>query len=235
MIRAYQPYLEGLLHLAFPNLCIACMREQTVGNDILCVSCRTTFPYCDFDTINDNLIYWRMGSRIIPFWASSYVYFKRGNKVQRLLHALKYAGRQDIGEQMGKEHALHIIQQCDYRRPDYIVPVPLHPKKKHERGYNQSSSYARGLAAIFESRVAENLLFRKRYTSTQTNKSKLERLNNVNQAFALAPNIPLEGKSILIVDDVFTSGATLEACAEPFLGIKDIKIMLATLAIADDW
>jgi len=235
MLKNITSYLDSLLKLAFPDLCVACQHEQPVKGDLLCVQCESAMPYCKFPSLTDNLIHWRIGGRLLPEWCSSLIYFKSGGTSQAILHALKYRGRQDIGESLGRRHGEVIRNGLEIPPPDYILPVPLHPKRLHERGYNQSAAYARGLSEPLGSPVAEDLLIRNRYTETQTNKSKADRITNVSDAFALGPGASLEGKSVLIVDDVFTSGATMEACAAPLIHIPDIRISIATLAIADDW
>lgn len=235
MLKTIGSYLDGLLKLAFPDLCVACEQHQPVKGDLLCVQCESEMPYCNFPSLTDNLIHWRIGGRLMPEWSSSLIYFKSGGTSQAILHALKYRGRQDIGESLGKRHGEVILKGLSVPPPDFIVPVPLHPKRLHERGYNQSAAYARGLSEALGSPAMEQMLVRNRYTETQTNKSKMDRIANVSDAFALGEAVDLEGKSVLIVDDVFTSGATMEACAAPLIHVPGIRISIATLAIADDW
>lgn len=236
MLSKVKLYWESFLHLFFPDLCAACMREIPVSGDVLCVYCNHDLPLCGFPSLTDNLVHWRLAGRALPIWASSYMFFKEGNVTQALLHQLKYRGKQYIGEEFGRRHGEYILSQLPAEwRPDYIIPVPLHPKRLHERGFNQSTCYARGLSEAMRVKVREDILVRRKYTETQTRKSKQDRIKNVSDAFQLRDAEGLTGKTILIVDDVFTSGATLEACILPFHGLEEVKVSIATLAIADDW
>lgn len=235
MMDKFWSYWDSLVKLAFPDLCVACQQEQPVKGDILCIGCEMSMPYCRFPNLEDNLIHWRIGGRLLPEWASAYLYFKSGNTSRHILHALKYRGRKDVGEILGLRHGAEIKDKLTVPPPDVIIPVPLHPRKLHERGFNQSTAYGKGLSDALNVRMREDLLSRNRYTETQTNKSKEDRMNNVLGAFHLSDPGALEGKSVLLVDDVFTSGATIEACALPLIHIPGIKLAIATLAIADDW
>jgi ComF family protein len=235
ILRPLLQYLDSLKKLVYPELCMSCMNRQPVLNDVLCVHCDAQLSPCNFESLKDNLIHWRLGSRLLPTWASAYIYFKTGNTAQTLLHRLKYTGKQEIGSVFGERHGQLIVGHSDYIRPDYIIPVPLHSKRLHQRGYNQSAVYAHGLNAYLSSEVREDLLIRNRYTETQTSKSRIDRIRNVDDAFRVKDPHRLEGKLLLLVDDVFTSGATLESCAIPLLQIPGIQLAIATLAIADDW
>lgn len=236
MLSKLQLYWDGFLHLFFPDLCMACGKQSPVRGDLLCVYCNDELPFCHFPSLVDNLMHWRLGGRVLPSWGSSYLYFKEGNVTQALLHQLKYRGKKAVGEEFGQRHGELLMDQLPHeKRPHYIIPVPLHPKRLHERGYNQSNYYARGLSSAMGIEVREDILVRTKYTETQTRKSKTDRIKNVSDAFEVKHSDQLIGKSVLIVDDVFTSGATMEAAIQPLIPVDDLEVAIATLAVADDW
>jgi ComF family protein len=227
-------YLKSLVGLIFPDLCLACRKEQPISGSLFCVGCEAVMPYCDFDDLRTNEAFMRIAGRLPVKHASSFVYFKSNNIVQNILHGLKYEGKEEIGLSMGKFHGEQLKPMLkDY--PDIIVPVPLHPKKRHTRGYNQSEIYAKGLAMGLHIPVYPNVLKRKKFTETQTKMNKSDRLLNVSEAFELYNPGRINNKHILLVDDVLTSGATLEACGLPLLQIPGVTVSVATLALADNW
>ena len=224
----------GLLeHLFYPRLCLACQRRQAPGQANICVACRYRLPVTNFHTVVDNPMAERLWGRLPFEQAAAYLYFDRGGQVQQLIHQLKYRNRPDIGEELGRLYGQVLAQADSWQRPDLIIPVPLHPRKLHQRGYNQAAAFGRGLAEALGLRQMEHALRRTTYANSQTRKTRLERMANVTDAFALAASpAELSGKHLLLVDDVFTTGATLEACALPLLAVEGVRISMATIAIA---
>ncbi|WP_342664323.1 ComF family protein [Algoriphagus terrigena] len=153
---------------------------------------------------------------------------KKGNS-QKLLHQLKYRNKPEIGEEMGRLYGLSLALQGYQDEWDVIVPVPLHPMKQKRRGYNQSEVFGKGLSKALNIKL-ENLLERKKFTETQTKKSRIQRLDNVDEVFDLRAGENIEGLRILLVDDVITTGATLCACANVLLGYGAKHVDLATIA-----
>lgn len=160
--------------------------------------------------------------------------FQKGGRVQHLLHQLKYRGRQDVGVYLGKMYGLTLSRIPDYRNVELILPVPLHTRRLHFRGYNQSACFAQGLSEALDIPWSDALLLRTAHTETQTNKSRMERFENVARAFEVPDPDGIVGKHILLVDDVLTTGATLEACGTLLLEIPGISLSLATIAMASD-
>ncbi|WP_185154595.1 ComF family protein [Flavilitoribacter nigricans] len=152
--------------------------------------------------------------------------------MQRLIHQLKYHHRPEIGYQLGLIHGRYLRESPYYSDVDLVVPVPLHPKKHHTRGYNQSDHYARGLAEGLQVDWAADVLIRRIYTRTQTKKSRLERLDNVEAVFGLAPGAAIAGRHLLLVDDVITTGATLEACGIALQKAPGVRLSMATIGFA---
>jgi ComF family protein len=164
--------------------------------------------------------------------ATSFLFFNKGGNVQRLMHALKYKGYKEVGVFMGKLFGESLKESSLYNTADIIVPVPLHPKKLYKRGFNQSQVIAEGMQDSLGIPVSVNNLIRLSYTSSQTKKARYNRWENVKGVFKVKDAAEFAGKHLILVDDVLTTGATLEACAHPLLEIPNIKVSVATLAYA---
>ncbi len=166
--------------------------------------------------------------------ATAMFYFVKDTPVQYLLHRIKYQGRKEAALHLGRHYGRELKELPGYTTIDLVIPVPLHPTREHQRGYNQSAWLARGLAEGLGVPVHERGLSRVRKTETQTHKSRQQRLDNTVGAFVVQEQRRITGKHILLVDDVMTTGATLEACALSLLQLTDIKLSIVTLAIAQD-
>ena len=201
------------------------------GEEVLCSKCLYDLPRTRAWLTADNMVARQFWGRIPIDLACSLFHFAKGSRYQHLLHLLKYSGRRDIGVYLGKQLGHELAQVADYGNISAIVPVPLHPKKQQMRGYNQSQAIAEGIAHYTGWRVEPNVLIRHRFTQTQTRKNHDERMLNVANAFAVQQGEQLRGQHILLVDDVITTGATLEHCAHTLLnGCPDIRISIASLA-----
>jgi len=225
-------YLEHLIQLIYPNLCLACLKNTSVPNELCCMQCLNKLVFTDFHLTKENLFTEHFWGRVDIESASALFFYTKGNPIQEMIHHLKYNKRKTVGIVLGELHAYSLIESNYFRNIDLIIPVPLHPKKEFQRGYNQSLVYAQGLAKQWGIPVARKNLLRQKLTSTQTSKSRIERMENMKDAFVLKRIDQLKGKHILLVDDVMTTGATLEACALKLKEVSGIKISLATLAIA---
>lgn len=226
---------NAILNLLFPNLCACCYEHTPILENIFCIYCENRFGYCQFDNLEKNPLMNRWIGRIPVAGGVALVHFREGNEVQMLLHRLKYQRQKSIGYEMGKRLGIH-MQKISPRWmwPEFIIPVPLHPKKEYQRGYNQSYVIAKGLADVFQIQVLNNALYRKKNTVSQTRKNKMERMENVRDAFELKNPECISLKKILLIDDVFTSGATLEACIEAIQKNGNPQsIAVACLAMAE--
>lgn len=163
---------------------------------------------------------------------ASFYFFNKGNKVQNFIHLLKYKNRPDIGVYIGKRYGGLIKTQKIFASVDLIIPVPLHPTKQKLRGYNQAEVFADGLSQSMKIPVDIKSFIRSEATETQTRKSKLERWENVKNKFIVTNQENIEDKHILLVDDVITTGSTLEACASVLLQCPGVKISMASIAVA---
>ncbi|MCF8302678.1 MAG: ComF family protein [Bacteroidales bacterium] len=225
-------WLDDLLSLFYPRICLACGNSLYPNEEVVCFSCLYHLPETDFHVEKDNPVSRLFWGKVPVENASACYYFSKGGKVQHLIHQLKYQGRRSIGEYLGTYYGHKLRASGFYSDIDVIIPVPLHPKKLKKRGYNQSVIIADGLAEGMYVPVKTRTLIRKIASSTQTKKSKYERWENVKDIFGVNNAETLEGKHILLVDDVITTGSTLEACILRLNDITGIRVSVAALACA---
>ena len=223
---------DGLISLVYPSICMACGESLYKGEDILCTHCRYHLPKTNFHQDKDNPVIRHFWGKVNVHSAASYYFFNKGEKVQSLMHHFKYKGRKEIGLFLGEVYGTELNEAPLFNAIDVIIPVPLHRNKKLKRGYNQSELFAEGLAKSMNKQFDHKTLYRAKASETQTKKSRFQRWENVNEIFKLNDVEKLQGKHILLVDDVITTGSTLEACAEVLLQIPDIKISVVTIAYA---
>ena len=221
--------LHELIHLFYPNVCVVCGNELLPGEEGACLQCLYKLPKTHNFTEPDNDAEKLMAGRI-PFEriASYCVYTKEGT-LPPLIHHLKYRHKQEIGLLLGRMFGKDLIGSEFLNSVDLIVPVPLHPKREKRRGYNQAGIIAKGLSEATGLPVSTNNLIRIVYNPTQTKRTKTQRWENVKDIFKVADPLLFERKHLLLVDDVITTGSTLEACGAALQACKDVKISIATL------
>lgn len=227
-------YLHDLINLFYPNNCVVCHNGLVKGEEVLCTGCLYHLPRTRFWNDHDNPVARTFWGRVNIENACAYFHFVKGSKYQKLLHLLKYNGRQDVGKMLGKELGRELARSSLYKGIDEIIPVPLHAKKQKIRGYNQSEVIARGISETMQIPVSTQVLARHQFTETQTKKNREDRIKNVSSAFMVHDAERINGKHVLLIDDVVTTGATLEVCANTLLSSADVKISIATLAYASD-
>ena len=232
-MNAAKQWLLDLAGLVYPSLCMACHQHIPLGKQHICFSCYYRLPRTNYHEINDNPIVERFWGRVPILWGTSYLHFSKQGRVQELVHQLKYERKPEIGIALGEMLAKDLLG-TRFERVDAIVPVPLHPSKLWERGYNQAAKFGEGLATVLNKPMWEHGLLKANATKTQTKKSRMERFGNVGETFAIGMPEQLAGKHILLVDDVITTGATIEACALKILGIPDTLVSVASIAVAGD-
>lgn len=216
----------------FPAYCPVCGRPMQVPEEILCFNCELKMPRANYVDDPDNPVAQLFWGRTQVEEATALFRFEKGSKYQKLLHLLKYKGDIKMGNFLGRMLGSE-LQQTNYSQADYLVPVPLHPKREAKRGYNQSEIIARGVSQILDIPIQEKIIYRKEHTSSQTKKSRYERWENMKGVFQLCEKAEdYTGKSILLIDDVITTGSTLEACADTILQLPETKIRIATIASA---
>lgn len=227
--------LTDTLEAIYPTLCPGCLGPISEAEEPLCIACRSELPVIIPNPFASNEVLWNKFLGLIPLkFASAFLKFTKGGRVQRMLHALKYQNKPELGIFLGEMMALHLKQSGFTHPVDLVLPIPLHSQKLKKRGYNQAMQIARGLATGLGINATDEVLIRSRPTETQTRKAKLERVLNVDEVFALHPvhEKSLAGKHIILVDDVVTTGSTMEACAR-LLAEKNLSsLSIATLAIA---
>jgi ComF family protein len=226
--------LNDFISLIFPKVCVSCGKSLYKNENIICTFCSYHLPKTNFHTDNANPIAKIFWGRINIFSATAYYNFGKGGKVQHLIHQLKYRGQKNIGVAIGKFYGYDLRKSEYFNSVEMIIPVPLHPKKQKKRGYNQSEFFALGLAESMKTQTDFTTLYRAVESETQTKKSRFNRWKNVETIFQLKENHLLEGKHILLVDDVVTTGATLEACAQTLLQIQGVKVSIATIAYSNN-
>jgi ComF family protein len=222
---------DDFLQFFFPDLCVACEQILNKQEKVLCTQCLFHIPRTDFHKDAENPVSQLFWGRVKIEYSGSYFYFNKGSSYQPLIHKLKYNGRKDIGIEMGKAFGAE-LRKSVFALADVIIPVPLHPKKLKIRGYNQSEMIAKGLSQSLNLPVNSTSLLRTELTDTQTRKSRFDRFRNVEGKFQVRNALDLEGKHIIIADDVVTTGSTLEACAIAILEINGTKVSILTLAVA---
>ncbi len=225
-------WANDLLGLLYPRLCLACAKRQPPRRDLLCASCRLKLPRTDHHEYQENAFTERFWGRVPVYSGAAMFHFVKGGNVQHLLHQLKYGGKPEIGVLLGEWFGRDLYQSPWFHSVQAIVPVPLHPKKERMRGYNQSDAFARGLSRTMGVPWYKHGLKRIAYTDTQTKKGRLERFGNVEEVFETGEAAKLAGKHILLVDDVITTGATLEACTHTLLALPDVQVSMAAIAMA---
>jgi ComF family protein len=225
-------YFPDFVSLFYPELCAACGNNLFRNEEVICSFCKIQLPYTHYHHEKDNRVAKLFWGRVNIYSAAACFHFKKGSKVQHLLYQLKYNGRKDVGLKIGTIYAHQLMESEYFSCIDRIIPVPLHKNKKKKRGYNQAALFANGLADGMQKPVDENSLLRSVFTETQTRKSRFDRFENVKEVFLIENAKQMEGQHILLVDDVVTTGSTLEACAEALLQIPEVKVSIATIAIA---
>ena len=218
----------------FPRYCAICGQRLLRNEKCLCLDCLRKLPRTNLHTLSDNVIEKNLWGRLPVERASSFLYYSKGGSVQKLLFELKYYHNADIGIYLGRCMASELLPSGFFEGIDYIVPVPLHPKRLRERGYNQSEMLSRGISDVTHIPLNTSWIQRKQATQTQTHKSRFDRWENVKDVFQLNCDVSLEHCHLLLVDDVMTTGATLTACADVFRKIPGLRISVLTLALAGE-
>ena len=200
---------------------------------VLCTRCRHEIPLTQYYLDPNNEAVKKFYGKIEIEHASAFVYFNKKGIVQELIHNLKYKGHEEIGAVLG-EWYVEDLKELQLKTPfDIIIPVPLHPKKFKERGYNQVTSFGKALAEGLKIPYNDSILYRTKYSKTQSKKNLLGRSENIENIFDVTLKEENHNKHFLIVDDVLTTGATLEACSRALLKIKGAKISIACMAMAN--
>lgn len=223
--------INDFLSLIYPRNCVACKNVLYKHENYVCNYCYVNLPKSNFHVQQNSELAKVFYGRIPVNTVGSYYIFEKNGKVQRLLHSVKYKGNKQLAKQLGMWYAQSLKGDAHFSRIDGIVPVPLHPKKLKQRGFNQSEAFAEGISEVLGAPILHNLT-RTNFTSTQTRKRKFERWKNVEGKFKVVNPEELKGKNIVLVDDVITTGATIDACCQALLEAEEIKVNVLSLAYA---
>lgn len=227
MLRLAKTALADILSLVFPQCCYCCGTTLICGEEIICCECRYKLPYTDFHLHADNPLAKQFWGRVKFESASSCFYFTQNSGIRKLIHKLKYADRPELGVWLGKQCANRMPASP---KPDLIIPVPLHPERLKKRGYNQSEQIARGISEVSGIPLVTGALTRLKSTPSQTGmSSRFKRHSNVYNSFAVIKPEELRHKCILLVDDVITTGATIEACAKVLSRVEGTKLAILSV------
>ncbi|MBI2967961.1 MAG: ComF family protein [Bacteroidetes bacterium] len=223
---------DDFVSLLYPTLCVACGKNLFKNEECLCTLCRYRLPRTFFLNEEDNPVARLFWGRVRIEQACAYYYFNKGTRIQRLIHALKYRARTDAGILAGELFGRELSSATLYKNVNAIIPVPLHPKKLKIRGFNQSEVISEGIAKGMNLPLETGSIIRTTASETQTRKSRFKRWENVKSIFKVPHPSAIAGKHILLVDDVATTGATLEACAAELLKVEGCKVSIAALTYA---
>lgn len=223
---------DDFISLLYPHYCEGCQGALVKGEYILCTQCLSDLPRTDMHLDPDNALATRMRGRIPVIAAAAFLRFRKKGKVQRLLHALKYRNRPEVGFRLGFVYGSDLASAGFCDNFDMIVPVPLHPARLRTRGYNQAAEWGRGLSEATGIPMEEDVIRRLRNTKTQTKRSRINRWENVSEVFATTDAEKVRGRNVLLVDDVATTGATLEACGQALLNAGCAGLGIACIAMA---
>lgn len=223
-------WLKGLRLYFFPELCLVCGRRLSDAGAILCLACEYNLPLTDIRDANPlSQAFW---GRVPLEMCTSLLRFEKGSPYQRLLHELKYRGNQAAGLYLGRMLGKALLHSS-FSGCDILVPVPLHKKRQKNRGFNQSEVIARGASEITRIPVMTGLLMRSIHHPSQTSMGRYDRYQNTRGNFGISPGAPdVSGMKILLIDDVMTTGSTLEACSRELLRVFNCRIYIATVAFA---
>lgn len=225
-------YLSDLAALFFVDTCAGCETPLVTGEQAICTACWYHLPdtrtHGDPQNSGSRLLWGRVHIEAV----ASYWYFRDDSRVKRIVHQLKYRNRPEIGTIIGRRYGAILAETTPFNQTDVIVPVPLHPKKLRKRGYNQSAFFAWGLAQSMDLPVAEQGMKRIKDSESQTHKNRYERYENMIKTFEVHDPSAIDGRHVLLVDDVLTTGATLEACAQVLWKHGAAKVSAVTIAKA---
>ena len=228
----FRDWLDSILNLFYPRVCAACGETLLKDEETVCLKCRYLLPKTGYENNPDNPLAQAFYGRVRFHAVTACFFFAKSGKVQHLIHELKYKGNKEAGVFLWQQLGASIKEAPLFQGIDYHIPVPLHPKREKKRGYNQSLMIAKGINEVTGIPIGDKYLIRAVNTATQTKKSAEERFKNVKDIFELRYADELKGKHVLLIDDVLTTGATLESCAHQLENVPGITISAATAACA---
>jgi len=226
-------FLKDFFRIFYPDLCASCENQLEKNENTICTFCRHDLPLTNFTNYSENKIAKTFYGRIIIEKANTLLFYRKEGITKKLIHELKYKGNEEIGSFFGNWLGEILKQNNEFSDINLIVPVPLHPKKLKQRGYNQVSKFGEKLSYHLNKPFLENVLLRTSTSKTQTFKARFERFNNNDTKFQSNNTSSFKNKHILLIDDVITTGATIESCARELQKTEGVKISILTMAYTE--
>lgn len=222
---------DSFLHLVFPHVCAGCNTDLLDKTNMLCLHCLSSLPETNFHMHSGNPVEKLFWGRLPLAQGSAQYYFTKESLVQRVMHQFKYKGNKELGHFLGKLMGYQLIQSNRFSYMDVIIPLPLFPSKEKRRCFNQATVLCEGISEVLQIPVLKNVVRRTVFTESQTKKNRLERWQNMEGRFEVVNTEAIKGRNVLLVDDVVTTGATLEACGKALLA-SNAKLSIATLCFS---
>lgn len=223
---------ESLFQLFYPQVCAGCGSDVLTADSEICAKCIHSLPFTYFEKHSSNPVEKNLAGRIRFEKAASFLYFNKEGLVQRLMHQFKYQGNVDLGRQLGVIMGARLLESGRFANIDMLVPLPLFENKQKKRGFNQSTILCKGIQEVINVEIVEDAVERPMFTETQTKKNRIERWKNMDGKFQLVNEERIKNKNVLLVDDVITTGATIESCGSTLLESKGLTLSIATLCCA---
>jgi ComF family protein len=231
-MQVFKKYIEGVTQLIYPTLCYGCGNDAVTTNTAICFECMQRLPETRFTNIPNNNVERIFWGRIDVQAATSLFFFNKNSLLQQLMHQLKYNNKPQVGEAFGKMLGTALLNSSRFNHIEMLTPIPLSKKRLHQRGYNQAWHICKGIQDVTNIPIVDSITYRTKDNETQTHKTRQERWLNMQDVFAVDEAQSLSYKNILLVDDVITTGATLETCAQTLQQKTNAKISIATIGIA---
>ena len=228
---SYKEIKNSILHILFPHVCDGCGSDIIDEESSLCMKCIAEMPETNFHLHANNPIEKIFWGRLPIINATAQYYFIKESLMQHLMQQLKYKGNKELGKQLGRLMGYDLQKTDRFNKVDFLIPLPLFPSKEKRRGYNQATILCEGIAEVMNVEILRDTITRTQFTETQTRKGRIERWQNMEGKFELMKPEKIRGKNILLVDDVITTGATLETCGHELLQASP-KLSVATLCYA---
>jgi len=227
---AFLHWAEDVAEFFFPRLCEGCDRHLLREEEGLCLHCTVKLPRTFFWDAGTNPVETLFQGRLPVAGASAFLHFTKEGMARQLIHRLKYKGQKELGAILGEAFAQQLVRSGKFPGTDVIIPVPLHPTRERRRGYNQSLYIANGMSAVMGCAVDATSIVREQATDSQTRKDRFTRSENVGNVFTCTDTAKIEGRTVLLVDDVVTTGSTLEGAGRAILEAGAAKLYVAALA-----
>lgn len=225
--------LKNLLNLFYPKICSGCSNLLLESENQICITCRHALPLTNHLLTKNNEGLKKFYGKLPVENVSSMLYYHKKGITQNLIHNLKYKNQQKIGTVLGDWYGIDLKESKAYDNIDFVIPVPLHKKKLQKRGYNQVDTFCESISKKLDKEIKKEVLIRKEYAETQSKKNLINRSTISENTFSISYNESLHNKHFLLVDDVLTTGATLEACGKAILKIPGAKLSIVTIAFSE--